>query len=251
MDIDVKFLFFISVVCGVFLFMAVFFVLLIYKNYKSRLQILEAVFKTQEEERNRIALDLHDEIGLGLNAIKFYTQSIKEEKTLENVSASVNENVNHIEVLVARTREIVRATSTSYVFANGIVTETLNLYARECERRNIEFNHEINLHGFAFDKNFQLNQFRICQELLHNAIKHSGCTQIDIKLIADTKILTFIYSDNGKGTEIVNSNINGIGIQNIKSRVDRYNGKTKFDSAPGSGFACTITYPVKNIKVKL
>lgn len=245
-----RLLFFVYVICIVFLFMAVFFVLLIYKNYKSRLQILEAVFKTQEEERNRIALDLHDEIGLGLNAIKFYTQSIKEEKTLEKVSVSVNENVNHIEALEARTREIVRATSTSYVFANGIVTEILNLYARDCARRSIEFTHEINLNGITLDKNFQLNHFRICQELLHNAIKHSKCTLIFLKLIADPQILTFIYSDNGKGTEIINSNVNGVGIQNIKSRVDRYNGKTKFDSAPGSGFTCTIIYPINKIKEK-
>ncbi len=245
-------IFFVITVSVVFVFMAVFFVVLIYKNYQSKVlrdkEILDAIYKTQDEERNRIAVDLHDDIGLGLNAIRFHTQAILQETSREDIEESVKDNVGAIDGLVLRIREIVRAQSTAFVSSNGMVAELLNLYGRNCEKRNIQFNHDINLNGILLDKPFQLNHFRICQELLNNALKHAHCTHIDVKLIVDSNSLMFAYNDNGKGVQIAESNINGIGIQNIKSRAEMYSGKIKFDSTPGNGFGCVITYPLKNIK---
>lgn len=235
--------------------MAVFFILLIYKNYKTRVkrdkEILEAVFKTQDEERNRIAVDLHDEIGLGLNAIRLHNSALIEDTDKDTLVENIKESISMTETLTLKIREIVRAQSTTYVYANGLPVEILNLYGRVCEKQGILFNHEINLNGILLNKEFQLNHFRICQELLHNALKHAGCSIITIKLVVELNMLTFKYTDNGKGTEIYNSGIKGIGIQNIKSRAERYQGICKFTSSSGNGFICEITYPIARIKEKL
>jgi signal transduction histidine kinase len=247
-------IFAVAIVCFALLFMAVFLVFLIHKNYKAKAEkineIFQAIFKTQEEERNRISFDLHDDINPSLKALDMHSVDIKNETTNTKIIDLIDVNSKTLDDIIIRIKAIIRNQSSTYIYANGLESELILLINRYSHYNNIKFDFSYNVTMLNINKEFLLNQFRICQELLHNSIKHSSCSHIEIKFRNDFKHFYFFYSDNGKGTEIKTSGISGMGLQNIQTRSSLFSGEIKFLSNPGGGFCCKIDYPIKKITDK-
>jgi two-component system sensor histidine kinase UhpB len=107
---------------------------------------------------------------------------------------------------------------------------------------NIEFEHI----GFAEDiipDNQKFSLFRIVQEQLNNIIKHSGAKNVSIKLFSKTDEFVLEIGDDGKGFDPA-CHRKGIGILNIKSRVELFNGKVEIISQPGHGCLLTVSFPL-------
>jgi two-component system sensor histidine kinase ComP len=135
----------------------------------------------------------------------------------------------------------------------GIVEALKNLFADAQLRTNYVVN--FNVTGFSINLGYEqvLALYRIVQELLTNAAKHSKATEINITLANSNGILTLNYQDNGIGIDLQNlqSSSNHLGLSGIQERVSSLEGKTCFNSSLGKGLEVLIWMELDiNISVK-
>ncbi|REK06563.1 MAG: hypothetical protein DWQ44_09730 [Bacteroidetes bacterium] len=207
------------------LFIALFTGVL-FRNIKIRnereIQIRDTMISTQEYERNRIAEDMHDEIGPRLSAIKLNIQKIESElnndlcQDLIDIKQGLNEVISNI-------RTTSRNLSSQMLAKIGLVEgikETISLFEKH---KNVKFQFNENCNQYQFSDSFQICIFRIVSELINNSVKHSNCDRITINLIKNASILELEYSDNGKSENKVAENA-GLGLSNISNRVKFLNG---------------------------
>jgi two-component system, NarL family, sensor kinase len=94
------------------------------------------------------------------------------------------------------------------------------------------------------DSNTETVLYRVIQECVNNVIKHSGANHLDISLIKDNEGISATIEDNGKGFDSKdNSKFEGIGLKNIRTRVEYLKGSVEFDSKPGKGTLVAIHIP--------
>ncbi|MCX2740991.1 sensor histidine kinase [Pontibacter anaerobius] len=213
-------------------------------------QLLEATLHAQEEERRRVARDLHDEVGAMLALIRLNLHQmvsnteVKDEQLLanaQNMKQQLDEVLNSV-----------RRISHDLM---PVILEKLGLaQALDALRRTFATTGHIELIISYNDKSIRLKPqhelllYRMVQELLNNTIKHANATQISIDLQftpAETKLT---YKDNGVGFDMVTVQqeqalSGGLGIMSLQSRAALLNGSIAITSRPGSGTTAIITIP--------
>ena len=179
---------------------------------------LESLIAGEEKERMRIAQELHDGVNGDLSAIKFKLTSL-----LKMNNTVINEAVTMID----NSCKQVRAISHNLVppsLKDFNLTEAIASY---CENMNSTHKPEVRFQyiGDAIDlnKKVEVNIFRIIQELVTNALKHADASTIDVQISNRENTLLITVEDNGKGYENKLVETNGIGMSNVKSRVEYLN----------------------------
>jgi signal transduction histidine kinase len=181
--------------------------------------LVAAIVKSQEEERNSIGRELHDLIGANLSIMKQKVGSVNVE--LEKII------VNSIDAV----RRLSHGLSTPKVEENEFKDEVIqlcNLF--QTEERSIK----PYFHKWPIFKNKEIttNIFRICQELLQNANKHSSAKNVFLQFIGEEgNKCSIIYEDDGVGFEYPHRKSTGLGIRNIENRVSLINGSIQYDTS--------------------
>ena len=249
-----------TIVFGVFIAALTLFLLagivvfLVYNYFKVRMrkekEILKAVFETQEHERNRIAEDLHDDIGGKLSALKLHNELLLSEALPQQSLEIVNKNARQIDVIVKDIRKIVRNQSSQYLLRNGLNGEVHTLFANY---QNITQSQvEISIDGLPEENllpDFQITLFRILQELLNNSMKHAAATLITLRISETKEFLEIFYSDNGNGFPDDKFESIGMGQNNIRTRSKLFKGELKVVSIPKVETSFAIEFPWKEICV--
>ncbi|MEM1259167.1 MAG: type IV pili methyl-accepting chemotaxis transducer N-terminal domain-containing protein [Bacteroidota bacterium] len=229
------------------------------QNYEERMKQkqLQAsqVVAGQEEERKRIAKDIHDGIGQMLTALKFNIESInpkQREKTEEKIA-----------YLKELTSELIK----------GVRTATFNLTPPELGDHGIfpalqKMTQELSkLTGkkilfenkargaIRFDPLAETNIYRVTQEAVNNAIKYAEANYILVNLNLTDDLLSVVIDDDGKGfdTSILekapkNNSEGGMGVFFMRERIGYINGRLFFSSIPGEGTRVTINYKLNQEK---
>ncbi|MDO6854556.1 histidine kinase [Cellulophaga lytica] len=208
---------------------------------EQELKLIKAAIEGQDEERKRIAQELHDSIGGNLAGIKLQLASVKEKtQTLNTISGQLDE-----------TYQLVRDISHTLIpkkFRQDDFTQLIKEYTKSITstgKLNVEF------HPHPEDKINTLNEivkmelFKIIQELMTNTLKHAKASTTDIHLNYFEDSITLLFEDNGKGFD-TSKNGEGIGFKNIKSRIEKLNGTLHVDSAINRGTVVSIEIPIKN-----
>lgn len=153
-----------------------------------------------EDERSRMARELHDELGQQLAGIKISLSSLKKEgKVQEAITGEVNILMKDIEGAIQSVRRIATELRPGILDTLGLPA-SIQWLADEFEKKtNIECKVEMNVEGKIFEKNISTCFFRICQEALTNIIKHAEASEVVIHLNQNQNQLTLNVSDNGKG----------------------------------------------------
>jgi signal transduction histidine kinase len=202
---------------------------LLYKLSQTQTQILQA----QETERNRIAQDLHDEIGNALAALKnLVTQNIKTDNLGERIS-QIAQGVRDISHNLA-----------SIDFDKATLSVAFqNLIHRHNEAQNIAYELiEIGIpQKLSPDKALVI--YRIACELLNNIHKHSKAKKATVQLIYESQTLTLMVEDDGIGIQTKGNKNEGIGLNHIQTRVAYLNGKLTIDD-DGKGTVIIINIPI-------
>ncbi len=202
---------------------------------------LESLIEGEEKERLRIAKELHDGVNGDLSAIKYKLSSLLKMN---------NEVINEAVSMIDNSCKQVRAISHNLVppsLKDFNLIEAINNY---CDNMNGTHKAEISFQqiGDSIDlhKKVEVNIFRIIQELVTNAIKHSEAKIIDVQIsnLNDTLLVT--VEDNGKGYEIKDDTQTGIGLNNIKSRVEYLNANLDIITSE-NGTSNTIEIDLKKI----
>lgn len=214
---------------------------------EKQLTATESILKGQEEERSRLARDLHDGLGGLLSGIKFTLHTMTGNVVLSEQNANIfTRALTQLDNAIAEMRRVAHSMMPEALFKFGLV-DALSDY---CE--GISTSGKMKVHFQAYQINERLEHsievmvFRIVQELLNNALKHAEATEAYVQLSKIDNILTLSIEDNGKGFNINDlQNNKGIGIQSIENRVAYLNGKIDIQSADMKGTSIIIEIELK------
>jgi two-component system NarL family sensor kinase len=197
-----------------------------------------AVMETQEQERKRIAEDLHDSLGHLLSTTKLNLQTLPGgQKQIDNSIQLLNqasEEIRNITFnLMPRTLE-----------EGGLIPALNELASKVTNSGSVKV--LLNVHDmdkFVLEKQSQFNIYRIVQEAVNNILKHAAATEINIQVIGQSDHITIMIEDDGKGFDM-GSQKNGRGLKNIVTRSLWLKGSLNIDSRPGHGTTITTEFPV-------
>lgn len=209
--------------------------------------LLHAVIVTQEQERKRIGMDLHDEVGSVLASLRLMVESFTDNDIHALPVAEFNVKCKSvIDKIIGNVREISHNLSPSLKGIHGFhdaiqdFCDSIN----SSGRINIEVNFVYNIDRVKLDENVSLAFYRVIAELINNTIKHAKATKIDLVLSLKNGVYIIDYKDNGSGfIKTSKSSSQGMGMQNIESRLNMVNAKFKINNK--EGFHMHITLPLE------
>jgi len=207
---------------------------------KEKEKNIESVIYAQEEERQRIAKDLHDGIIQQLTSLKFGLKKIFENNEDENSKKIFSQ----LEESTSELRNISHQMMPKALNDLGVVAAIEDMLNKSLNPVNINFNFETFGITERLKQNIEITLFRVCQELINNIIKHSKANQASVQLFKSGNNIMLIVEDNGIGMNT--SKISeGIGLMNISSRLDTVSGKVNFEPSPNSGTLATVKIPLQ------
>ena len=204
-------------------------------------EINRLMIKTQENERNELGRELHDNINQILAAVKlqleYSLENYEEEKcTIERCKSNIEEVIREIRnlshrLVLPRFAETNLATEIQKTIDNILQQQPVYL----------------DMHGLnesLLTDNIKETLYRIIQEQLTNIIRHAKAKKAIIKLHNTATTVLLTIEDNGIGFNTIQSR-NGVGITNILNRVETYNGSVNILSSPGKGCRLEVSIPLK------
>lgn len=210
---------------------------------EKQLTATEAVLKGEEQERTRLAKDLHDGLGGMLSGIRHSFFNMKENLVMTPDNQHTFER--GIDMLDSSIREMRRV-------AHNMMPEVLVKYGLDTALRDfcidinksgaLDLNYQsIGLDNTPIDQTTSIALYRIAQELLNNIIRHAAAESAIIQLTKTNGRLTLTVEDDGKGFDpAVLDHAKGIGWQNIRNRVEFLKGKIDIQSEPGKGTSVMV-----------
>lgn len=232
----------------------VFFIISLVRQQKRNNELYKAKIlaeiTTLENERARVANDLHDELGPLLSAIKFKLSSI--ETHLPEDEIVMQETSEHIVDIIHRMREISNNLMPNTLIRKGLVyaidefinkVSNLTKSGEPVAGLKIIFNHK-DIPDLTREK--AINLYRMIHEIIHNTIKHAKADTLKLDLsVKDNKII-LVTEDNGTGFNYIESGkqSTGLGLRNLVSRTEIMGGDLYIESKIGTGTIYTIEIPV-------
>lgn len=206
---------------------------------ENELEVAKSSLNAQQEERRRIAKQLHDSIGSNLAGIKLQLANLKESDTTQH---NVLEQID-------QTYELVRDISHDLIpkrFKQDAFTTLVQDYLKTIEEAShiqISFSaypeHAVN----GLKDEFKVEIYSILQELITNTLKHAKAKTVEVHLNLHDSIFQLLYEDDGIGFD-QNKTARGIGLENVKERLGQLSGNVNIDSVLNRGTAITIEIPV-------
>ncbi len=187
---------------------------------------LNSMLKGQEEERERIAKDLHDNLGGTLAALKLGLRK-KENKVAP-------EDLEMVERAVKEVRNIAHNLSSGLLEKQGLGVALRELRDTIESSGILKFNLYLQSGLSSIGQEAALELYRIVQELTNNTIKHADATEINLQTNLNEQTFNLIFEDNGKGFDTKASS-GGMGMRNMNARLQKINGNLHIDSQPGRG----------------
>ncbi len=203
----------------------------------------EAILKGQEDERHRLAKDLHDGLGGMLSGIKYSFSTMKDNliMTPENQRA-FERSMDMLDSSIREMRRVAHNLMPESLIKFGLAASLNDI----CKDITSSGALRVTFQSFDLDK-LQTDQtvlitiYRIIQELLNNILKHAGASAALVQLIYQDHKLMITVEDDGRGFDTSTVDLStGIGLSNIKSRVNYLGGILDIQSTPGKGSTFNI-----------
>ncbi len=213
------------------------------------LKAIDAMMTGQENERLRIAKDLHDRLGSMLSMIKVHFKSVEDH--IEQLKVSNVKQYEKANELLDNACEEVR--KISHDMASSVLSQFGLIAALEDLKDVLEESNQIEvefvIHGLTerLNSNIEITAYRIIQELINNVLKHAKAKLITIQLINAEDNLNIIIEDDGVGFEMGENKDFGIGLKNVESRVYGLKGDINIDSTINIGTTVTIDIPLNKM----
>lgn len=203
-----------------------------------------AVMQAEENERKRIAEELHDSVAQKMVVAKLNLEALgnslpplntAQQQVFDNISGLVSESA-------AEVRNLSHTMMPQSLAMTGLVDAVKN-FTDKIDPRQLQLSFNIEGSLAAADHDKQMMIYRILRECIQNVIKHAAASSLDISIIAEKDAVDIIVEDNGRGFD-KNAVQEGLGMQSIRSRVDFLNGKMEVTSSPGKGTVLAFYIPV-------
>ncbi len=201
---------------------------------------INAVIHAQEEERKRIAKDLHDGIVQRLGGLKLGLQNLFHSYP----SDEANKLLGVLDESAEELRQLSHQMMPKALSDFGLVPALKDMLENSLGHSKMKYQFEHFRMEERIDQRKETALYRIAQELVNNVIKHSEATLVNIQLIKNKNHIILIVEDNGKGIS-KDKQEKGIGLMNIHSRLDTVKGNVNFEPSPNSGTIVTIKIPLE------
>ncbi|MEO6406494.1 MAG: 7TM diverse intracellular signaling domain-containing protein [Ferruginibacter sp.] len=236
------------------IFSVLFFILGL--TYKNRLELIEkvqeqealkleaekqnfgtqlAIIKAQQEERNRISADMHDDLGAGMTSIRLYSELAKVKigdmalPEIEKISTSADDLINKMNAIIW--------SMSSHNDTLGNMVAYIRSYAVDYfEDKNIlvRINLPERIPELQVPGTYRRNIFLVIKEALHNIVKHAEASEVFITLLKQPDGFTLTIQDNGKGIDFNNLRAFSNGLKNMKKRMEDIEVEFKIENNNGT-----------------
>lgn len=213
---------------------------------EKQLAATEAVLKGEEQERSRLAKDLHDGLGGILSGIKYSFNTMKGNLHLtpENQYA-FERGVEMLDISIKEMRRVAHNMMPEALLKFGLDTALKDFCNDINQSGALKVAYQSIGMGEEISKTMAIPVYRIVQELVNNIIKHAGASSAIVQLSRGNNIISITVEDDGKGFDASSlQQTSGIGWSNIKSRVEYLKGQLSIRSAPGEGTSVHVEFPV-------
>jgi len=213
------------------------------KNLTTEMMLVE------EKQRKEIAANIHDHLSQSLVISKIRLSDLEKEMETPKKQKEIGIVINHISEALENTRKITYDLSPPVLYELGLV-EAIYWLAEKIENENqIKVNFETELTEINLSEPKLILVYRVIQEILNNAIKHSGANQIDILFTSKASGLQIVIKDKGKGfneldLKSLRKKHTGFGLFAVKERLENLRGSFAINSAPGLGTEVKIFVPL-------
>jgi signal transduction histidine kinase len=206
------------------------------------------ILQGQEDERRRIAANLHDTLGQNLLVIKNQSRLALQLPTDESVLRHRLDEISQVaSVAIEEVRQITHNLRPYQLDRLGL-TQTIRTTIKQVSENNaIIFASHVDEIDGIFDKESEIHVYRIVQESINNIIKHSGATEATVVIKQHAGAVSISIRDNGRGFDATQINPAGFGLSGLKERVWILGGKSMIDASEGQGVNLTFEIPVSRI----
>ncbi|AWK02722.1 two-component sensor histidine kinase [Flavobacterium crocinum] len=205
---------------------------------------LHAIIITQEEERKRIAQDLHDDISSKLNIVSLNSHLLTAPNLTEAETTEITENIIALTTKALDNSRKIAHNLLPPVFEKFGLNAAIEELCEEFESSKsvkTHYKNEIDFDDNDIDRH--LHVFRILQELMNNSLRHGKATEIWIAFTCKEGINICDYEDNGIGFDSKSDkNQKGLGMKNIDSRISFLEGTVKITSEINNGIIVNFTF---------
>jgi signal transduction histidine kinase len=211
-----------------------------------QLVAVDSMLKGQEEERSRLAKDLHDGLGGLLSGVKFSLRNMKDNLIMTPENMVVFErSLDMIDTSIKELRRVAHNMMPEMLTKFGL-DEAVKEYCNSVNTTKLlAVKYQSVGMETRVDSPIEIIVYRIVQELLNNTLKHAAATDVFVQLIREEHRLSIVVEDNGKGFDTaLATESKGAGWMNIRSRVDYLKGQLDIHSEPGKGTLVNIEIPL-------
>ncbi|MBS4066525.1 MAG: sensor histidine kinase [Chitinophagaceae bacterium] len=207
-----------------------------------QLEILATTLAVQDQERKRIAQDLHDGLGSLLSATKLkisdlpVPEEVPEKQKIESVIHLIDEAMQEMKNI---SYDMMPATLSKL----GLTAALQNLFNRISSKNNLQIQYQHFGFKERLDEQTELNIYRIVLECINNTVKHAGAATAAVQLMKHDDYINIVIEDDGNGFDTKSPSLTGNGLHNIFTRVQNSRGRIDIDSKPGSGTSIIIDIP--------
>ncbi len=212
-------------------------------------RILTAVLRAEERKSSHVAKELHDGLGpllssakMGLSAISREELDPKQRTILTNMADVIDEAIRSV-------REISNNMSPHVLNDFGLVRGLKNFINKCASMHTEHFSFTTNLKEERFDKDVEVILYRVICELINNSLKHASAKRIAIDLELEGDRLLVDYRDDGCGFDPDAMMECGMGLSNIRSRIESLGGELQMQSRKGSGMSAEVSIPFNDVTV--
>jgi len=204
---------------------------------------LRSMISGEELERKRLARELHDGLGSHLASVKMLVEAIqndipevKDSELHQKAERMLDEACQEIREI---SHNLMPGTISRYGLEQSIQDMCINL------QQSTDLQISCMLHiDRDIDESTQVSMFRIVQELLRNTVKHAQAKELIVQVQTDPDQISLTVEDDGIGYQDSNDKSDGIGLMNVRSRVELLKGSLDIDSRPGKGTSIYICIPL-------
>jgi two-component system sensor histidine kinase UhpB len=217
---------------------------------KSNQALSRHTLQIQENERQNLSRELHDEMGQSLTAIKAMSVALKEPSSDKDyISDAVVRICDHLSGVVRSMMRSLHPLSLSELGLSATLSDMMYEWQRRHPKMDIHLEYDDDIEGISDDIAIQV--YRIIQESLTNVVKHANATTVIVEVkktvTSNGEYVDLSVTDNGVGGSLEGD---GFGVRSMRERVNSLNGHFEFNSTPGRGVVVLATLPLISDAIK-
>ena len=219
-------------------------------------QLGRSVWRVQEEERRRLARELHDSVGPNLTAMIHLIASSLAALPTSPQNAALRDLLGRAhsigESTLRDTREMSRLLRPQILDDLGL-EQALRWLVRSCgENHTLDISFDFSEPPLPLDNDRSTLVFRVAQEALTNIVRHAKASHVEVAFTADAQKATLLVFDDGRGCDVevalaAGSNGSGGGLGGMRDRMRLFGGTLRTESTPGHGFRIEVMLPLQDV----